>query len=302
MRIKDASLTPAATDVAISPKGGIRQNRAKRLHKKRLDVILCERGLAKSRQEAKSLIMSGLIFVDGVREDKAGASFNATDSLNIECRGQRLKYVSRGGLKLEKAVRTFGLNFDGLCCMDVGASTGGFTDCMLQNGAKKVYAVDVGFGQLDWKLRNDERVVLMEKTNIRYLGGESLGEKMDFISADVSFISLRLVLPVVKDLLKDSGCAVCLIKPQFEASRGEVGKRGVVKDPGIHKRVCIMVADSASQLGFGILGFTYSPIKGPNGNKEYLVYLSIGSRKKDRLIGLEEYIKKTVDEAFWVLG
>lgn len=239
--------------------------------KERLDILLVKRNLAESREKAKAIIMSGNVFVDGSREDKAGASFPET--VNIEVKGQNLKYVSRGGLKLEKAIASYKLELTGKLCMDVGSSTGGFTDCMLQNGALKVYAVDVGTNQLAWKLRQDERVVTMEKTNIRYVTKEDIGEEMDFISIDVAFISLTLVLEPVKNLLKEGGEIVCLVKPQFEAGREKVGKKGVVREKSVHKEVIIKVIDYAKSIGFTILNLDYSPIKGPEGNIEYLLHL-----------------------------
>lgn len=239
--------------------------------KERLDVLLVKRGLAVSREKAKAVIMAGSVYVDNQKEDKAGTMF--PDTVQIEVRGNTLKYVSRGGLKLEKAMTHFGLSLEGCICMDVGSSTGGFTDCMLQNGAVKVYAIDVGHGQLDWKLRNDPRVVCMEKTNIRYVTPEDIDEKADFSSIDVSFISLTKVLPPVYELLKDQGQVVCLIKPQFEAGREKVGKKGVVRDSAVHREVIEKVTDFASKTGFALLNLEYSPIKGPEGNIEYLLHL-----------------------------
>ena len=219
--------------------------------KKRLDVLLFERGLAESREKAKTIIMSGIVYVNGVKEDKAGGSFPDGEETQIEVRGTGLRYVSRGGLKLEKAMETFGIRLDGMVCMDIGASTGGFTDCMLQNGAAKVYAVDVGHGQLAWKLRNDERVVCMEKTNIRYVVPDDIGgEQLDFASVDVSFISLDKVLPPARSLLRDGAEMVCLIKPQFEAGREEVGKKGVVRDRRIHCSVVERITGLSRELGF----------------------------------------------------
>ena len=240
--------------------------------KERLDVLLVNKGLAASREKAKAIIMSGIVFVDGQREDKAGASFD--DKALIEIKGPTLKYVSRGGLKLEKAMSNFDVSLDGKVCMDVGCSTGGFTDCMLKDGAVKVYAVDVGHGQLDWKLRNDERVVCMEKTNIRYVTPDMIDDRIDFSSIDVSFISLTKVLGPVKELLTDTGNIVCLIKPQFEAGREKVGKKGVVRDINVHKEVIHTVIDFAKDIGFAICNLDYSPIKGPEGNIEYLLHLS----------------------------
>ncbi len=239
--------------------------------KERLDVLLVSRGLAASREKAKAVIMAGIVYVDGQKEDKAGSTF--ADTVNIEVRGNTLKYVSRGGLKLEKAMSHFGLTLDGKVCMDVGASTGGFTDCMLQNGAVKVYSIDVGHGQLDWKLRNDPRVVCMERTNIRYVVPEDIGEPAQFVSIDVSFISLTKVLYPVRQLLADEGEIVCLIKPQFEAGREKVGKKGVVRDPAVHLEVIESVMQYAASIGFELLHLEFSPIKGPEGNIEYLLHL-----------------------------
>ena len=242
--------------------------------KKRLDVLLVERGIARSRERARSMIMEGNVFVDGVREDKAGSSF--PESAGIEYRGEKLKYVSRGGLKLEKAMESFSLDLTGLICMDIGASTGGFTDCMLQNGAAKVYSIDVGYGQLAWSLRNDERVVCMEKTNFRYLTPEDVADRPDFASADVSFISLSKILPAAFAILSDEGRMVCLIKPQFEAGRELVGKKGVVRDPKVHEDVIRSCIGYAEDNGFRLLGLDFSPVRGPEGNIEYLMYLKKG--------------------------
>ncbi len=239
------------------------------MEKERLDILLVKNGLAPSREKAKALIMAGEVFVNGSREDKAGATF-ASDC-QIELHGKGLKYVSRGGLKLEKAMKSFSISLDGKVCMDIGASTGGFTDCMLQNGASKVYAVDVGYGQFAWKLRQDPRVVCMEKTNIRYVTPEQIGESLDFASVDVSFISLTKVLGVAYDLLKAGGQMVCLIKPQFEAGREKVGKKGVVRDPKVHEEVIESVISFALKTGFSVDALDYSPIKGPEGNIEYLI-------------------------------
>ena len=239
--------------------------------KERLDVLLVKRNLAESREKAKALIMSGIVYVNGQKEDKAGTTFEETAP--IEVRGSTLKYVSRGGLKLEKAMQCFPISLAGTVCMDIGASTGGFTDCMLQNGAVKVYSVDVGHGQLAWKLRNDERVVCMEKTNIRYVAPEDIADPIGFASIDVSFISLTKVLGPVKALLEDNGQIVCLIKPQFEAGREKVGKKGVVREPAVHLEVIDMVIDYALSIGFEALNLEFSPIKGPEGNIEYLLYL-----------------------------
>ena len=239
--------------------------------KERLDVLLVKRNLAVSREKAKAVIMAGEVYVDGQKEDKAGSMFQ--DSVHIEVRGNTLPYVSRGGLKLEKAMTHFGVSLEGKVCLDVGASTGGFTDCMLQNGAKRVYAIDVGHGQLDWKLRNDPRVVCMEKTNIRYVVPDDIGEQADFSSIDVSFISLTKVLLPVRELLGEGGEIVCLIKPQFEAGREKVGKKGVVRDPAVHLEVIEKIVDYAKSISFEILNVEFSPIKGPEGNIEYLLYL-----------------------------
>ena len=239
--------------------------------KERLDVLLVQRNLAGSREKAKALIMSGIVYVNGQKEDKAGTTFEET--VPIEVRGSTLKYVSRGGLKLEKAMDRFGVRLDGKICMDVGASTGGFTDCMLQNGAVKVYSVDVGHGQLAWKLRNDERVVCMEKTNVRYVTPEDIADPIGFASIDVSFISLTKVLGPVKALLEDNGQIVCLIKPQFEAGREKVGKKGVVRDAKVHQEVIEKVMEYAKSIGFAPQHLEFSPIKGPEGNIEYLLHI-----------------------------
>ena len=248
--------------------------------KQRLDVLLVEKGLAPSREKAKAIIMAGIVYVDGNKEDKAGTTFpvNAV----IEIKGKTLPYVSRGGLKLEKAMQKFPITLSGKGCMDVGSSTGGFTDCMLQNGATKVYAIDVGHGQLAWKLRNDERVVCMEKTNIRYVVPEDIDELAAFSSIDVSFISLTKVLLPVKNLLTEDGQVVCLIKPQFEAGREKVGKKGVVRDRAVHEEVIRMVMDYASSIDFYPLALDFSPVKGPEGNIEYLLFLS--KNKQDQEI------------------
>ena len=239
--------------------------------KERLDVLLVNRGLAASREKAKAVIMAGQVYVKGQKEDKAGTMFDS--EAEIEVKGAALKYVSRGGLKLEKAMQQFGVTLEGKVCMDVGASTGGFTDCMLQNGAVKVYSVDVGHGQLDWKLRNDERVVCMEKTNIRYVTPEDIGESTAFVSIDVSFISLTKVLGPVRELMTEDGEIVCLIKPQFEAGREKVGKKGVVRDPKVHCEVIEKVVDFAHGLCFETKALEFSPIKGPEGNIEYLLWM-----------------------------
>ncbi len=239
--------------------------------KTRLDVLMVQRGLAESREKAKAVIMSGNVFVDGQREDKAGASFG--EKAVIEVKGNPLKYVSRGGLKLEKAVECFEVSLTDRICMDVGSSTGGFTDCMLQNGARKVYVVDVGTNQLAWKLRQDERVTVMERTNIRYVTKEQIPEPVEFASIDVAFISLTKVLQPVKDLLVPDGEIVALIKPQFEAGREQVGKKGVVRDRNVHLEVIERVLAYAESIGFAVRNLEYSPIKGPEGNIEYLAHL-----------------------------
>lgn len=251
--------------------------------KERLDVLLVNRGLAPSREKAKAMIMEGNVFVENEREDKAGTMFDT--EVSIEIKGNTLKYVSRGGLKLEKAMTHFGIVLDGKVCMDIGASTGGFTDCMLQNGASKVYAVDVGYGQFAWKLRQDPRVVCMEKTNIRYVTPEDIEDALDFASVDVSFISLTKVLGPARELLKDGGEMVCLIKPQFEAGREKVGKKGVVREKSVHEEVIVKVIDFAVEQGFFVKNLEYSPIKGPEGNIEYLVYI-----RKEASGGREESV------------
>ena len=241
--------------------------------KKRLDVLLTERLFAESRAKAQAIIMAGLVYVDGQKADKPGISYEET--VEIEVRGETCPYVSRGGLKLEKALRDFGVDPTGFVCSDSGASTGGFTDCLLQQGAKKVFAIDVGYGQLDWKIRSDPRVVVMERTNIRYVTPEQLGEPLDLSVVDVSFISLKIVLPAIKALLKPTGQVLCLIKPQFEAGRDKVGKKGVVRDPETHKEVLDMFVQLAADLQMNILGLTFSPVKGPEGNIEFLGHLTL---------------------------
>lgn len=257
-------------------------------NKTRLDVLLTERGLLDSRQKAQATIMSGIVFVNGQRVDKVGTAVS-NDSL-IEIRGTTLPYVSRGGLKLEKAMQTFPLTLTGKICADIGASTGGFTDCMLQNGAKKVYAVDVGYGQLDWKLRNDARVVCMERTNARYLTREEIPEELDFASVDVSFISLKLIFPALYGLLREGGEIACLIKPQFEAGREKVGKKGVVRDPAVHLEVLEHFLIHAKENHFTVLGITYSPIRGPEGNIEYLGFLR-KSEEPDAAVDLQAIVE-----------
>ena len=259
--------------------------------KERLDVLLVKKGLAESREKAKAIIMSGIVYVDNNKEDKAGQTFNE-DAL-IEVRGNTLRYVSRGGLKLEKAMNCFGVTLEGKIAMDVGASTGGFTDCMLQNGAVKVYSVDVGHGQLAWKLRNDERVVCMEKTNIRYVTPDDVADKIDFASIDVSFISLKKVLPAVYDLLTDVGEVVCLIKPQFEAGREKVGKKGVVREQSVHVEVVDMIVSFAREMGFVPLDLSYSPIKGPEGNIEYLLYITKDTSREGRDFDINALVKES---------
>ena len=255
--------------------------------KERLDVLLVNMGLAPSREKAKALIMAGEVFVDGNREDKAGASFNP-EGINIEVRSKQLKYVSRGGFKLEKAMDVWGIDLSGKVCMDIGSSTGGFTDCMLQNGAVRVYSVDVGRGQLDWKLRNDERVVVMEQTNFRFLTPADIPEKIDFASIDVSFISLDKILIPARNLLSDHGRIVALIKPQFEAGKGKVGKNGVVRDVSVHEEVIERAVSFADFVGFKILGIDFSPIKGPEGNIEYLMSLEKKDDIPEDILKLEE--------------
>ena len=239
--------------------------------KQRLDIILAQNGLVNGREKAKAHIMAGQVYVDGQKADKPGMQVD--ESANIELRGDTLQYVSRGGLKLERAMKNFPIRLECAVCMDIGASTGGFTDCMLQNGAAKVYAVDVGYGQLAWKLREDLRVVVMERTNIRYVTDEQISEPLDFVSVDVSFISLSLVLPVVARLLRDGGEAVCLVKPQFEAGRGKVGKKGVVRDAAVHIEVLENVLAYAANNTLTAVGLDFSPVRGPQGNIEYLLYL-----------------------------
>ena len=251
--------------------------------KTRLDVLLVERGLVTSREKAKALIMAGDVFVNGQREDKPGTSFQEDKIKNIEVKGATIPFVSRGGLKLDKAVKTFELDFTGFTCMDIGASTGGFTDCMLQNGAYKVYSVDVGHGQLDWKLRSDERVVCMEKTNFRYLTRDQIDDDIDFASCDVSFISLTRILVPARKLLKDGAQMVVLIKPQFEAGRDKVGKKGVVRDKKVHEEVINRIVDFADAVGFKILHLDYSPIRGPEGNIEYLLHLQKDATRNEEV-------------------
>ncbi len=263
--------------------------------KERLDVLLVEKGLVESRERAKALIMAGQVYIDNQKCDKAGQNFEV--SVTPEIRGETLKYVSRGGLKLEKAMQEFPIFLDGKKCMDIGASTGGFTDCMLQNGAKHVFSVDVGYGQFAWKLRQDERVTNMERTNIRYVTPDDIGTSLDFASIDVSFISLRLVLPVAFNLLGDNGEVVALIKPQFEAGREQVGKKGVVRDIKVHYSVVKNITDFAENIGFFAEGLSYSPIKGPEGNIEYLIYL----KKQGQNNVTDDIIHDIVDKSHTVL-
>ena len=244
--------------------------------KKRLDVLLTEKGFVDSRSKAQAIIMAGQVYVGGQKADKPGISYE--ENVEIEVRGESCPYVSRGGLKLEKALRDFGVDPTGFVCSDSGASTGGFTDCLLQQGASKVFAIDVGYGQLDWKIRSDPRVVVMERTNIRYVTPEDLGESLDLSVIDVSFISLKIVLPAIKALLKADGQVLCLIKPQFEAGREKVGKKGVIRDPETHKQVLDSFVELADTLGFTILGLTFSPVKGPEGNIEFLGHLTLADR------------------------
>ena len=256
--------------------------------KERLDVLLVNRGLAPSREKAKTLIMAGEVFVNGQREDKPGTTFEDSKITSLEVRGDTLPYVSRGGLKLEKAVNNFGFSLENKICMDIGASTGGFTDCMLQNGATKVYSVDVGHGQLDWKLRSDPRVVCMEKTNFRYMVRDDIADDLDFASCDVSFISLTKILLPARRLLKDGGQMVCLIKPQFEAGKEKVGKKGVVRDPAVHEEVVHRIMDFVDIAGFSVLHLDYSPIKGPEGNIEYLIHISKNPDMNEKVADLSE--------------
>ena len=267
--------------------------------KERLDVLLVKKGLAPSREKAKAVIMAGSVYVDGQKEDKAGSVFDE-ESAQIEVREHALPYVSRGGLKLEKALKVFPITLTGKICMDIGASTGGFTDCMLQNGAAKVYSVDVGYGQLDWKLRQDDRVVCMEKTNFRYMTPEDIPDVLDFASVDVSFISLDKILTPAYALLKEQGEMVALIKPQFEAGREKVGKKGVVRDPKVHEEVISRIVRHADEVSFEVLDLSYSPIRGPEGNIEYLIHLRKNPERTvypDIPAVFEKKIKEIVEEA-----
>ena len=262
--------------------------------KKRLDVLLTERKLAENRTKAQAIIMSGIVYVDGQKADKPGVSYEET--VDIEVRGAACPYVSRGGLKLEKALRDFGVKPEGYVCSDSGASTGGFTDCLLQQGAKKVFAIDVGYGQLDWKIRSDPRVVVMEKTNIRYVTPEQLGEPLDLSVVDVSFISLKIVLPAIQKLLKPTGQVLCLIKPQFEAGRDKVGKKGVVRELSTHIEVVEMIVGYARSIGFRTLHLSYSPIKGPEGNIEYLLHISKDESKTDEEFDIKALVEESHNE------
>lgn len=263
------------------------------MEKERLDCALVSRGFVESREKAKAIIMSGIVYVNNQKFDKAGATIKPDDK--IEVRGETLKYVSRGGLKLEKAMNSFEISLNDCVCADIGASTGGFTDCMLQNGAKKVYSIDVGYGQLAWKLRTDERVVNLERTNFRYVTREQVPDELDFASVDVSFISLSLIIPVMRTLLRDGGRAVCLIKPQFEAGKENVGKKGVVRDKNVHIAVIEKIINLVKENKFSLLGLDFSPIKGPEGNIEYLCYI----QKTDDVI-ISEYNAEDVVNASYV--
>ena len=265
--------------------------------KERLDIILVNQGHAPSREKAKAIIMSGNVYVNGQKEDKAGSMFDET-KIQLEVRGSQLKYVSRGGLKLEKAMESWNIILEDKVCMDIGASTGGFTDCMLQNGATKVYSVDVGHGQLAWKLRNDERVVCMEKTNFRYMVPADIEDVLDFASVDVSFISLTKILIPARNLLKENGEMVCLIKPQFEAGRDKVGKKGVVRERVVHEEVVRKILDYADSIGFDVLSLEYSPIKGPEGNIEYLMHIR---KNGARCVQLAELTEKEAEDALLVI-
>ncbi len=267
--------------------------------KERIDVLLVENGFFETREKAKRAVMAGMVYIDEVKHDKPGEKVLLESNLIV--RGNPNKYVSRGGLKLEKAMALYGLELNDKHCMDIGASTGGFTDCMLQNGATRVYSVDVGYGQLDWKLRNDERVVNMERTNIRHVTEEAIEKPLDFISIDVSFISLKLVLPVANKLMEEGAHIVFLIKPQFEAGKENVGKNGVIKDPKIHKRVIVDILSFAQDNGFEYIGLSFSPIKGPKGNREYLGYFKKSVLEDDSKIEFDEIADKIVTESHEVL-
>ncbi len=263
------------------------------IEKKRLDCLIFERGLAESREKAKVMIMMGNVYIDNQKSDKPGTML-PTDT-KIDIRGETMPYVSRGGLKLEKAVKVFPISLKDKITMDIGASTGGFTDCMLQKGAKKVYSIDVGYGQLAWKLRTDSRVINLERTNVRYLTAEQVPDLIDFFSVDVSFISLCLVLPVARKFMKDDAQAVCLIKPQFEAGKGKVGKKGVVREPSIHMEVIEKICQFVLKNGYSILGLTFSPVKGPEGNIEYLLYLQKSSEPKSIELNINELVQESHD-------
>ena len=265
------------------------------MEKERLDCALVSRGFAESREKAKAIIMSGIVYVNNQKSDKAGANIKPDDI--IEVRSETLKYVSRGGLKLEKAIKSFEISLNDCICADIGASTGGFTDCMLQNGAKKVYSIDVGYGQLAWKLRTDERVINLERTNFRYVTREQVPDELDFASVDVSFISLSLIFPVMRTLLKDGGRAVCLIKPQFEAGKENVGKKGVVRDKAVHIAVIEKIINLVAENKFSLLGLDFSPIKGPEGNIEYLCYI----QKSDTAIVTDYNAEDVVNASYKAL-
>lgn len=265
--------------------------------KERLDMLLVKQGYAASREKAKAIIMEGNVFINGQREDKPGMAFDTEKIKTLEVKGNTLKYVSRGGLKLEKALAVFPVSPEGKVCMDIGASTGGFTDCMLQNGAARVYSVDVGHGQLDWKLRSDKRVICMEKTNFRYLKETDIPEKIDFASCDVSFISLTKILLPARNILKQDARMVCLIKPQFEAGREKVGKKGVVREPDVHKEVICKIMDFADAIGFQVLDLSFSPIRGPEGNIEYLLFLQKDAEKAEKMAALTEQDAERLLEA-----
>jgi len=260
--------------------------------KERIDILLVEKGLAETREKAKKIIMAGLVFIDNERIDKPGSKVLVES--NIIVKGNPIPYVSRGGLKLEKALKVFPVSLENKVALDIGASTGGFSDCMLQNGIKKVYAIDVGYGQLDWKIRNNDKVVVLDRTNIRYVTKEDIGELANFVSIDVSFISLKLVLPVVKDLTTDDVDIIALIKPQFEAGREKVGKKGVIKDINIHRQVIRSIYDFCRTIGLDFVGLTYSPVKGAEGNREYLAHII---KKSDKKIDIDQLIETTVTES-----
>ena len=260
--------------------------------KKRLDILLVEKGYFDSREKAKAVIMSGQVFINNQKADKCGTKYD--EDAEVSVRSQKPKYVSRGGYKLEKAISSFSIDLKDKITMDIGASTGGFTDCMLQNGAKKVYAVDVGYGQLAWSLRNDERVVNLERTNMRYVTKEQIPDQIDFFSVDVAFISLKLILPVARELCADKACAACLIKPQFEAGREYVGKNGVVRDKNVHKRVVENIREFCLNNGFSVLGLDFSPIKGPQGNIEYLIYIEKCDTTTDKcVVSSDDIVEKS---------